>query len=369
VIALALFATCLALPLEDGTTPAGETDVASEFILTSSSQAASQTAIERGLAYLAELQSDAEDGSISTADATSSAPVAVTALTALAFMAAGHSPDRGPYGKVVRRAVEYLLGRADRDAGSSYGYIASSSDNFSKMHGHGYATLALAEAYGMSPRTSLGDRLRDTLPAAVAAIERSQGTSGGWWYGPERSASHEGSVTICLVQALRAARNAGIRVDPTKIALAEGYVRDSQVTEPGPTHGLFRYQIGLDRTSIALTAAAISTLNATGEYGSKEIDIGIDAIWRGLYERESGLEDAQNARYPYYERLYLAQAFWQHDDIRHFQRWIADELPRVIADQRPDGSWFSREYGTAYATASNCLFLSLPEGVLPIFQR
>lgn len=365
MIWLAFIAAGLAPRLEDGAAAEAEASAAAEFSLTTSSQQASQTAIERGLAYLAELQGETEDGSVSTADASQHAPVAVTALTALAFMAAGHSPGRGPHGDVVRKAVEYLLGRADPDTG----FIASTTDLVSKMHGHGYATLALAEAYGMSPRSALGDRLRDTLAAAVDLIERTQGTRGGWWYDSARSASHEGSVTICLVQALRAARNAGIRVDPAKIALAEGYVRDSQVTDPGPTHGLFRYQIGLDRTSVALTAAAISTLNATGEYGSKEIDEGIDAIWRELYERDAGLEDAEYARYPYYERLYLAQAFWQHDDVRHFHRWMADELPRVIGEQRPDGSWPSSEYGTAYATASNCLFLSLPEGVLPIFQR
>ena len=63
-----------------------------------------------------------------------------------------------------------------------------------------------------------------------------------------------------------------------------------------------------------------------------------------------------------------------------FRRWANDETKRVIVTQEADGSWVDRRhevggrkidgrYGSAYATAMNCLFLALPEGLLPIFQR
>ena len=43
-----------------------------------------------------------------------------------------------------------------------------------------------------------------------------------------RTAEHEGSVTVCLVQALRGARNSGVRVDGTVIQRAIGYVESLQ---------------------------------------------------------------------------------------------------------------------------------------------
>ena len=96
------------------------------------------------------------------------------------------------------------------------------------------------------------------------------------------------------------------------------------------------------------------------------IEEAVLVIWKDLEEREL---NGGSAEFPYYERLYLAQAYWQLTDTRQFERWTDREGPRVLAAQKPDGSWSSRFYGDSYATAMNCLFLALPEGLLPIFQR
>ena len=56
------------------------------------------------------------------------------------------------------------------------------------------------------------------------------------------------------------------------------------------------------------------------------------------------------------------------------------EWPQIFREQRPDGSWadarydtsgtrIEGRYGTAYGTAMNVLVLSVPEGLLPAFQR
>ena len=75
------------------------------------------------------------------------------------------------------------------------------------MYEHGFATLFLAEVYGMSPR----DDMRDKLARAVDLIVRTQNAEGGWRYQPRREDA-DISVTICQVMALRAARNAGLKV-------------------------------------------------------------------------------------------------------------------------------------------------------------
>ena len=128
-------------------------------------------AIDRGLAWLAEAQGGNPDGSFPQGQAEQWAPVGVTALGALAFMAGGNSPGRGPHGRAAGLALDYLLAHVDLAQGSEeYGYISNQGDMVSRMHGHGFATLALAEAYGMAPRN---ERLKQALTAAVGVIELS----------------------------------------------------------------------------------------------------------------------------------------------------------------------------------------------------
>ncbi|MDF1799852.1 MAG: hypothetical protein P1V81_11800 [Planctomycetota bacterium] len=318
-------------------------------------------ALGRGLEFLAKQQLTTGDGSFPRGDGEGLefAPVAITALGSLALMAGGSSPTQGPHHKAVARAIDYLLLHTDLSpASATRGFISAGGDETSLMHGHGFATLALAEAYGMSPR---GERIKTALVAAVDLIERTQGAQGGWFYKPERQSEHEGSLTVCLVQALRAAREAGIKVDKEVIVRADGYLERSQAED-----GSYAYQIGSPRTSVALTAAAISSLNATGKYTGKAIAGGIDAIWRDLAEREA---EGGRSRFPFYERLYLAQAFWQHQDETHFERWYAPEVKTMLRSQDQDGSWFDGRFGSSYATAMICLVLAMPDSLLPAFQR
>ncbi len=330
----------------------------------SSLQAAAAESLERGLAFLAAQQATQPDGSFPTGASDGYAPVAVTALSALALMAGGSSPDRGPHGEQVADAIDYLLARVDGSRGSeTLGYLAAESDLVSRMHGHGYATLALAQAYAQSPRSKRGERIGTALEAAVRLIERSQGAEGGWYYSPSDRISHEGSVTITQVQALRAAHNAGIHVDTRVIAKAVRYVERSQNDD-----GMFRYALNRDETSISLTAAAVSTLNATGVYEGAYLQRGMDALWTRLLARGDA-ERAQLAKWPLYERLYVAQALWQHRDPRLFEQWHRDEVTRMVSRQRADGSWSGSPFGESYATAMNCLVLAMPQELLPIFQR
>jgi hypothetical protein len=309
------------------------------------------------------------------------APLAVTALAALAYMAGGSTPERGEHGRELGLAIDYLVAHTELDPKSERsGYIEKQGDALSRMHGHGFATLALAQAYSMSPHSARGARIERALRAAIERIVASQGVEGGWYYEPKKSLQHEGSITICMVQALRAAHNAGFKVDPTTIARAVDYVGRSQNSD-----GSFRYALGDPESTIALTAAAIATLNATGTYSGPRIDEGYAWLARALAARESSNSFERNpfsANDPssaasreqriycyFYERLYLAQALWQNPDRRVFDEWVTKERVRVLTQQHPDGSWHDERFGDSYATAMNCLFLALPEGLLPIFQR
>lgn len=338
---------------------------------------------DKGLAWLAKQQN--VDRSFSMAkDETdiTQAPLAVTALSALAFMAGGSTLGRGPYQAQVKGAIEFIMAKAsDRPYGGETPiYFTMSSDSTSKMHGHGYATLALAQAYGTfridpsygeawehQARSEL-ERLRKLLAGGVRLIELSQSDKGGWYYEPFDN-EHEGSVTITMIQALRAARDVGIKVDKGVIERAERYIRDSQSRE-GAEAGGFKYKLNDSHISFALTAAAVATLNATGTYDSGVIDRGIEYMLRNdpvtSPPRRSGSDN-----FPYYARLYAAQAYYTYRDPSIWQRWqklMVEECERQQSGSG-GGSIGNGEYGRVYSTASCCLILLLPLQYLPIFQR
>jgi hypothetical protein len=347
----------------------------------SGGRVAARLSLQRGLEWLAKAAATSDDGSMPRAGAEQPAPVAVTALAALAWMAGGSAPDRGPQGRELGLAIDWITAHTDLDPQSETpGYIGLRGDALSRMHGHGFAALALTQAACLSPKSERGARIERALRAAIQCIEKSQGVEGGWWYEPKKSVEHEGSITICEVQALRAAHNAGFQVDALTIGRALDYLARSQKTD-----GSFRYALGEDRSTLALTAAAIATLNAAGKYEGKVLEEAYGFVFRGLSARENWMEahpaapiedrrlpeerDERHAWCGYYERLVLAQALWQCTDRDVFERWSAAESKLLITSQREDGSWHDERFGDAYATATNCLVLALPEGLLPIFQR
>jgi prenyltransferase beta subunit len=301
------------------------------------------------------------------------ASVAVTALSSLALLSLGELPGRTPLGPTIERGIRYLLDNQDRSGGPEHGYISDPSDRYSKMHGHGFATLALAQVLGQLPReeSPLVSRkeLRLALVNAVKLIQKAQDRTGGWYYTPSPT-GHEGSMTICMVQALRAARNAGIAVSVDCIKKAVGYVERSQKSD-----GSFRYQLGSERSSLALTAAALTTLDASGRYNSKSLAKGLEFILQSPQVRGGPkviqlMDQEGGGHFPFYERLYLGEALFFSRDPKPFRNWYQKVLQRLVKTRsRTRGTWSSRRYGEAYATSMNLLTLSLPFQYLPIHQR
>ncbi len=314
------------------------------------------TLVESSHRFLAKHQNKDGSFSILRAQAGTPAPVAVTALTALSFMAGGHSPERGRYAGLLRDALEWLVDHCDQR-----GYFTTDNDQASKMHGQGYALLALTQAYGMFEDVRSNDRTRDAIERGVALVESTQGEIGGWWYEPARESTHEGSITVCMIQALRAAKDAGFAVDQGVIDRAVRYMERSQ----DPRTGRFRYAINDPKTSWALTAAALATLNALGDYGSETLDAGFEALKNGDPFTRAG----QVELFRDYGALYAAQAYWAHRDARAFQRWWPDFVAASADRQDGDGSFSNGTYGSAYATAIVSLTLQVPLGYLPLFQR
>jgi hypothetical protein len=302
-------------------------------------------AIKDGLAWLARSQS--ADGSFG--GGTYRGNIAVTSLAALAFMASGSSPGRGPYGTPIDKALVYVMENT-----SQSGFIAvSASSTHGPMYSHGFGTLFLAEAYGMTHRPEI----REKLQKAVRLIIDSQNLEGGWRYQPVRRDA-DLSVTICQINALRAARNAGLFVPKETVAACIRYVKLSQNHDGG-----FKYMLQGGASSFPRSAAGVVALQSAGEYDSKEVRDGIGYLRQYIREIKLG----NRYSHYYYGHYYAAQAMWLRGG-EDWAEWYPAIRNELLKRQSAQGYWtdsICNEYGTAMAL----IILQIPNNYLPIFQR
>jgi prenyltransferase beta subunit len=307
---------------------------------------AAARAIERGLNVLATRQE--EDGSFRSGGY--SRNVAICALAGMAFMSSGSTPGRGPYGKNVDRCIEYILANTQES-----GFInVPNASSHGPMYGHGFATLFLAECYGMTQRADV----REKLSKSVQLIVNTQNDEGGWRYQPVRRDA-DISVTICEVMALRAARNSGLFVPRSTIDRCTQYVKRSQNADGG-----FMYMIQGGQSQFPRSAAGIVALYSAGIYEGPEIKKGLDYLM-GFMPQVHEFNRGDN--HYYYGHYYAVQAMW-HAGGEYWLKWYPAVRDALIARQSDDGTWndaICMEYGTAMA----CIILQIPNNYLPIFQR
>ncbi len=281
----------------------------------------------------------------------------VTALCGMAFLASGSLPDRGPHAETVRRTLDYVVQTAQES-----GLL---TDAGTRMYSHAFATLFLAEVYGMAAN----DAAKGTLERAINLIVDSQNAHGGWRYNPfDREIDL--SVTVCQVQALRAARNIGIRVPAETIDRAIAYVRASRV-EHGRDRGLFYYKIhgrgAYDKPNeYAINAAALTALSSAGIHDEDLVDPVLTFLAR---DYDSVAQHDAAHFYYWYGNYYAAQAFYQHGGAR-LRSFFAKLMRDLCTNQRADGRWCNTAGpGDEFATAVACVLLQMPKQYLPIFQR
>jgi Squalene-hopene cyclase C-terminal domain/Prenyltransferase and squalene oxidase repeat len=308
---------------------------------------ATTAAVERGLAMLAAGQQ--EDGSFGSQGYVRN--VAVCGLAGMAFLAGGNTPRRGPHGGNVERCVDFILSNTQES-----GFINVPGDGSrGPMYGHGFATLFLAESYGMTPRQDI----RDKLAKAVGLIVNTQNSEGGWRYYPQRRDA-DISVTIAQIMALRAARNAGISVPRETIDRCTEYVKRSQNADGG---FMYMLQAG-GQSAFPRTAAGVVALYSAGVYDGPEIEKGLNYLMTylprpGDFNRES---------HYFYGHYYAVQAMW-HAGGKYWSRWYPAIRDALLARQSPDGSWNDISVCNEYGTAMASIILQMPNNYLPIFQR
>ncbi|MCA9269190.1 MAG: terpene cyclase/mutase family protein, partial [Planctomycetales bacterium] len=307
-----------------------------------------QRAINRALEYLTrkQVKNGRSKGCFGTGGYASG--VATCSLAGLGFMAAGNPPGQGPYGRNVDMCVEFIV-----NSTQDTGFIAPGGHSNDQMYGHGFATLFLAEVYGMTQREDVGDKLRK----AVGLICRTQNNEGGWRYQPVKSDA-DLSITICQIMALRASRDAGINVPIEVRNKCLQYVKRSQNGD-----GSFRYTLSGGGGTFPLTAAGIVSLYSAGIYEGKEVENGLK--WLSKYPPNSS--SASHGHY-FYGQYYAVQAMWQAGGD-YWKNWYTAIRDKLINDQASDGSWNDPSIGPEFGTGMGLIIMNMPNNYLPIFSK
>lgn len=311
-------------------------------------------AIEKGLGYFSKCQ--LKNGSIS-----GNYPIAGTSLIGLCWLASGNTPHRGNYSANIRQALSYII-RSQLKSGFICG-----QDNQSGMYGHGYATLFLAESFGMIEDASLYEEARDTLKKAVRLLESTQNRYGGWNATPNAEATDDGSGAIAIMQimALRAARNAGVSVKTGTIDRAKKYLLE--MTTDGGWYQ-YNYHSRSGHNSSALTGAGMYMLGALGLYDEPKYQKGIQNLLNSapFLGGKPNVDQGWTSWYNY-TSFYASLAIYQYGGA-DWSKWYTALREELIKRQSTEGLWTGDSYGGIYS-AFAVLTLQLPYRYLPIFQE
>ena len=213
---------------------------------------ASEQAVERGLAWLAQHQHPDGHWSIHefrcqdhecTGHGSFHSDTAATGLSLLAFLGAGYTHQSGQHQAVINRALKWHIQHQKAD-----GDLFADESEFVWFYSHGMAAIAICEAYGMTKDPAL----REPAQKALDFIVKGQHPEfGGWRYRPKFES--DTSVSGWQLMALKSGEMAGLNVPKSAYS---GVARWLDSVESKSSPGQFAYHPSRP-ASLAMTAEGL----------------------------------------------------------------------------------------------------------------
>lgn len=335
----------------------------------------SQAALAHGLEWLA--QNQGPEGNWQSND------LGLVSMGALAFLADGHTPGRGRYGRNVELALNYVISHAKPSG------LLNIADPQRDMYNHGLSTFVLGQAYGMTNDS----RISSVLERSLKLIANTQCKDGGWDYrAGAQEHGHDLSLAVMQAKALRSAVDSGLEVSPEVIKMAIRDVREHFSSRGGPQAneadqqrepGQFTYMKGGGGASPAMAAAGVVCLQEFGQYDdwriAKSMQILSAEIKQKIRPASQVSHDGKSA-FDSYTLYYIGQAMYQvgGESWKTLYPLVRDNLVatqvRMVGDVHQDGMWHDTMRvggppGDLYATAVSCFVLAIPNRYLPILQE
>ncbi len=261
-----------------------------------------------------------------------SQPVAMTAMSLLAYLGHCETPVSEEFGESCLRAITYLIANAQKNGGP----LTKSTADKHWPYEHAIATYALAEAYTFCKPLDLQiPNLKETVQkAGQMIIDKQHSSSGGWDYSYDQSGARGGDLSIVgwHVQALKACKHTGLDFAGLRKTMmsAEDYIEARSNDQGGfgysGTTGLGGF--GYD----TLTGVGVLSLQMVGRASSREARAGL------RYIVEKSKFDYNGEWCDLYAHYYESQACMNRGGKTwdHYNELFRDQL---LNNQNADGSW------------------------------
>ena len=244
------------------------------------------------------------------------ARTALTGLSLLALLGAGHTHQTGEFSDHVYRGLAYLI-QNQKPSGS----LAGDSTIYASTYSHGMAALAMCEAAAITKDKSA---IASAKSAIRYTIQMQHPSTGGWRY----TAGDPGDMSQHGWQAmvLDAGHRANISLDRRAIFGVQRFIRSVRAGKHG---GLASYRPG-EAISRTMTAEALATRLMIGDRvtGAEKQEAA-----RYILQQLPG-QGQDNFYFWYYATLALHQL--QDDSWEAWNKALQD---RLLATQLSDGSW------------------------------
>jgi hypothetical protein len=331
-----------------------------------------QEMASRGLDWLAKQQN--RDGHWETNGQFHSA---MTAMAGIVMLMEGSTLREGKYRDNIRRAVDYLMANSNRNG--LIGQPNGANQGLGYLYGHGFSILFLSQLVGEEDEPERRAKLEDLLTRAVDFSCKAQTSRGGWGYvsAADGNDFDEGSVSITQVQALRAARNAGIVVPKQAIDKTHEYLRKCTTARGGLIYSL---QTGGGGERPTITVAGIASMFSSGEYTSP-----LAKQWLKFVQPLIPLNHVGGDQFGHseYTHMYYGQVAYvlgedgyakmfpgsRPEDRLTWSKYRQQFFAFLAGKQNTDGSWTGCAIGPVYTTCCYLTILQLDKGTLPIYQR
>ncbi|MFC1479484.1 prenyltransferase/squalene oxidase repeat-containing protein [Planctomycetota bacterium] len=283
-----------------------------------------------------------------------------TGFALLCFLGAGHTQKAGQFRKQVADGLGFL-----KQAQAADGSFARNN------YTHAIATMALAEAYGMTKAASL----KEIAEKAVSICLSRQNEYLGWDYCNPGS-RNDTSVTGWNVMAVKSAKSAGLDVGNSFEGIKNFLDKVTPEVKGGASHPVLAGHVWYQhiKGQGGGSGHRNARLTAIGLLG--RVFIGEDT--KGEMLRAHGnklLEELPDANKPdYYRTYYATLAMFQMGGV-HWKKWN-ETMKKVLCDSQrkggcADGSWDGVGYiggrvGRVFTTAVGCLSLEVYYRYLPV---
>jgi hypothetical protein len=255
--------------------------------------------------------------------------IGVTALAVLAFLGDGSTMRSGPYKDEIKKACFWLRGQ--QQPNGRFG--SDASHDF--IYDHAIATLAMAEAFGLSQY----GQMKVTAQQGIAYLESHRNPYAVWRYMP-RDSDNDSSVTAWASLALSAGEYFALAVDPLakasvatwfdSVTDADGRVGYSKLGERAARRSGEHAQRFPTQRSETMTAAALAARLFLGQTTSSHPNLAKSAAI--LAESPpTWLPDRIDPIYFYFGTLALSQIGGDP-----WTKW-STQLDEIESKQRNDG--------------------------------